>query len=137
MDMQRLADILVSSWVVATATENKRAKPLPTSEGILDRALKTVIENNDFSEDFRELRFIQSSVGVRCPELRRILSWAQAASQTSHPNPSYATTEVKISKEVAEEVLSELEIDIDEATTWGSKLSQAIAAQQTQKLESA
>lgn len=127
MNMQRMADILISAWVLAATTEGvRRARRLPTGQGVLDRALKKVVESGNFTDEFRQLRFVETRIGTRCPELRSLLSWAQAADQTTDPNPSYDTTEAKVSAEVARRVLEELQIDVDTAQAWGEALFLAI-----------
>lgn len=126
MNTQRMADILISAWVLATAKDGGRSRRLPTGQGILDRALKKTIDKGDFTEEFQQLRFVETRIGTRCPELRALLSWAQAADQTTDPNPSYDTTEPKVSVDVAQRVLEELHIDPKLAKSWGLSLSRAI-----------
>lgn len=127
MNMQRMADILISAWILAGTTEHgRRPRRLPTGQGILDRALKKAIDSGNFTDEFRQLRFVETRIGTRCPELRSLLSWAQAADQTTDPNPSYDTTEAKVSADVARRVLHELDIDADNALAWGQALFRAI-----------
>lgn len=99
---------------------------LPTGQGVLDRALKIAIENGNFPDEFQNLRFIQSRVGTRCPELNAILSWAQAAELTSDPNPSYDVTKAKPTEDVAVIILDDLGVNVDDARSWGQALAEAI-----------
>ncbi len=121
MRAQYIADVLVSAWTLA-----ERDTPLPTGTGVLDRALKTAIEEGAFPQFKDELRFVRTRVGVRCAQLESILSWAQASGQTSDPNSSYEVTEMKTSKHFAQRVLAEHQIDPELACTWGRTLSKAI-----------
>ncbi len=128
MNLQQIADVLVSSWTLAEGAR----KPLPTTLGVLDRALQRAISQGNFPEEFRRLRFVPSRVGVRCPELNRALSWAQAAEQTSDPNPSYSTTTTKFSENVAIAMLDDLGIPVEEARNWGRALADAIKEEKEQ-----
>jgi len=90
---------------------------------MLDRALKTVVENGGFPDWARgNLTFVDSRIGLQCVELPGILEWAQRAQLTSAPNPSYETTEVQISDRVASRLLRDLNVPIDHACEWGKML---------------
>ncbi len=122
MDLQRIADILVASWTLAEEGQ----KPLTTSQGVLDRALLRVIREGSFPDDFRALRFVETRVGLRCPELSSVLSWALASEQTSDPNPSYQVTDVKPSVRVALALLDDYGVPAADAKHWGKALFDAV-----------
>ena len=121
-DTHRLAQLIVSCWQLGG--QNAR---IPTSHGLLDRALKAVWESGEFPEWARErLHFADSRIGLQCVELPSILEWAQRSQLTSAPNPSYETTEVQIGDRVAQRLLKELEVTEEQGKTWGTKLRSAI-----------
>lgn len=126
MDRQQMADVLASAWVLATAREGRSARPLPTGQGILDRALRKAICAGHFPSEFQRLRFIDTRLGTRCPELRAILTWTQAAEQSTDPNPSYRETDFEFTPETAETVLAELGVNPVAARGWGEALANAI-----------
>ena len=127
-ELHSLAKLLVCSW---TLGETER-QDLPTSHGILDRALKLVREEGSFPEwVWRELHFADSRVGLQCVELSDILDWAQTAELTEVPNPSYRRTRIKIDQLTARRLLATLRVSEDEARRWGrtlrEKARQAVA----------
>lgn len=131
-NLKRISDILFSSWVVANGKES-----IPTGLGILDHALEDVVSQGAFPEDVRRsLHFVPTSVGRRCAELRSILAWAQAADQTSDPNPTYMTTQPKAQPSVARGILYDLGISEADARSWGKALATAILRERS-RLEQA
>jgi hypothetical protein len=127
-NLKRISDILFSSWVLANDKE-----PLPTGNGILDRALEHVVRGGAFPEPMRKaLHFVPTSVGWRCAELRSILAWAQAADQTTDPNPTYMMTQPKGGASVARGLLFDLGIPENEALEWGRALAAAIQRERSQ-----
>jgi hypothetical protein len=125
VNLKRIADILVASWTLANGNES-----LPTGEGVLDRALKRAVDAGNFPDDLRNsLHFVPTSVGLRCAELRAILIWAQAAQQTSDPNPSYKITNLKASRNVALGLAHNSGIGEAEAQKWGRALTDAVESE--------
>ena len=122
MSMQQIADVLIASWALA-----QEKRPLPTSRGVLDRALETVVNGGHFPEFFKtELHFVDTRLGKRCAELGEVLTWAQASEQTSDPNPSYLSTVPKAGQLAALSILYDLDIDAEKARQWGYALAAAI-----------
>lgn len=122
-DTHRLAQLIAACWRISGATSR-----IPTSHGLLDRALKATCEDGGFPGWARErLHFVDSRIGLQCVEVPDILEWAQRSQLTSAPNPSYETTEVQISDRVARHLLSELGVAPDDAATWGQSLRRAIS----------
>lgn len=122
-NLKRIADVLVASWTLA----NEDGAPFPIGEGVLDRALKRAVDAGNFPEHVRSaLHFAQTSVGLRCAELRAILVWAQAAQQTSDHNPSYRVTHTKVPTDVARGILYDADIDENVARAWGNALASAV-----------
>ncbi len=77
---------------------------MPTSHGILDRALEDVQPR--LPEAYRGgLTFGMTSVGKRCFELPDILLAAQEALLTSEPNPTYLATEITLSEGSARQIV--------------------------------
>ena len=119
-----VAELLIASWILGGIDEDDR---LPTSHGILDRALELAVSRGAFPPQVRdELHFVDSRVGLRCVELPEILVWAQRALLTTVPNPTYQSTQIQISPKAACQILSELGYAKDDATEWGSLLRRAI-----------
>ena len=115
-------EVLVASWILGDGGDR-----IPTSHGILDRALKTAFERGAFPPWLREqLHFVDSRIGLQCVELPALLDWAQRAQLTTAPNPSYQSTQVQISSDAAREILSDLDVSEDEAVEWGQLLRQSV-----------
>ncbi len=121
-DTHRLAQLIVSCWRFSGS-----GNLIPTSHGLLDRALKAVWDSGGFPEWARErLHFVDSRIGLQCVELPSILEWAQRSQLTSAPNPSYETAEVQISDRVAARLLKELQITEDQSRKLGVSLRSAM-----------
>ncbi len=119
----RLAQLVTAAWRLSG--ESSR---IPTSHGLLDRALKQTAEGHAFpkwAED--RLHFVDSRIGLQCVELPSILEWAQRSQLTSAPNPSYETTEIQISDRVARHLLVGLGVTEAEAQSLGFQLRKAIS----------
>jgi len=116
------AQLLVSCWALATDQER-----IPTSHGLLDQALKVAFDSGAFPAWLRErLHFVDARMGLECVELPAILNRAQEALLTVNPNPSYQYTQVRIKKDLAKELLSELEVSEHDAAEWGKVLYETV-----------
>lgn len=115
------AELLVALWKLGAED-----LLLPTSHGILDRALDTM--KRKLPPELSSLSFSPTSIGLRCYELPDILLAAQEAMLTSEPNPTYLSTLVTISTEVAKEIVLSHGVDIDEAIRVGSELSHEVTS---------
>jgi hypothetical protein len=114
----KLAQLLVSCWRISGATAK-----IPTSHGILDRALRAAAGKGTFPNWAQEsLNFVDSRIGLQCVELPEVLDWAQRSQLTTAPNPSYETTEVQISERVAQTLLKGLGVSSDSAIQMGQTL---------------
>ena len=115
-------EVVIASWILGDGGDR-----IPTSHGILDRALKTALEREAFPPWLREqLHFVDSRIGLQCVELPALLDWAQRAQLTTAPNPSYQSTQVQISPNAAREILSDLGVSEDDAAQWGRLLRHAV-----------
>jgi hypothetical protein len=77
---------------------------MPTSHGILDRALEACwAELPEFLKT--RLSFGLTAVGRRCYELPDILLAAQEALITSEPNPTYLATDVNLDESEARQIV--------------------------------
>jgi hypothetical protein len=120
--LHELAKLLVCCWILG----DKDPQPLPTSHGILDRALQLVKDQAILPAwVWDELHFADSRVGLQCVELPEILDWAQTAELTQVPNPSYQTTTVKINAAIARRLLGGLNVAPELAAAWGKALREA------------
>jgi hypothetical protein len=96
---------------------------MPTSQGLLDRALDAAKRRAAFPEwAQRRLHFVDGRTGLQCVELPAILNYAQMAGFTSAPNPSYSATRVNLSHEGAEQLLRRLAVSKSDAQGWGAIL---------------
>jgi hypothetical protein len=120
-----VAQLLVSSWVLAEG-----GTKLPTTQGLLDRALKTALDRGSLPQwAARELHFADSRTGLRCIELPAILEWAQSGELTGAPNPSYRSVDLKVGARVAGVMLRRLSIPEGDAAKLGRDLKEALEAQ--------
>jgi hypothetical protein len=102
-------EVLIASWILGDGGDR-----IPTSHGILDRALQTAMGRGAFPPWLREqLHFVDSRIGLQCVELPA-------------PNPSYQSTQVQISPNAAREILSDLDVSEDDAVKWGQLLRQTV-----------
>src|SRR5262249_16705217 len=116
------AQLLVSCWVLSG---DDRA--VPTSHGLLDRALKAVAEEEAFTDWMRdELHFVDSRIGLQCVELPAVLDWPQPSELPSAPNPPYATAHIQVSERVPRQVIRRLGVSEEDAKTWGRGLRDAV-----------
>ena len=121
-ETHRIAQLLVACWRLG-GDESR----IPTSQGLLDRALKAATEKGVFPAwAVKRLHFVDSRIGLQCAELPGILEWAQRSQLTTAPNPSYETTEVQISKRVARRLLNSLGVSPEEAKKWGETIRDEI-----------
>ena len=115
-------ELLIASWILGGDGDR-----IPTSQGILDRALETAVEHEPCPPWVRDqLHFVDSRIGLQCVELPALLDWAQRAQLTSAPNPSYHSTQVQISPKAARRLLPDLGVTEQEAVDWGKVLRQAV-----------
>jgi hypothetical protein len=131
----KLAQLLVSCWRLSGDS-----RKIPTSRGVLDRALKIACEQGNFPDWARTtLHFVDSRIGLQCVELPSILDWSQRSQLTTAPNPSYESSEIQISPRVASRLLSDLSVSDEEAKLWGEQLRSATkeAEKDLQKFETA
>jgi hypothetical protein len=118
-----LASLLVACWTIAT--DNAK---IPTSHGILDRALRDAFDQGAFPTWARKImHFADSRIGLQCVELPSILKWAQIQELTTAPNPSYEFTEIRVSERVAKQLLKRLDVAEEDALSWGRLINEAIA----------
>jgi len=110
------AELLVALWKLG-APPNER---LPTFQGILDCALQKVRDTLPLS--LSSFTFSATGVGLRCYELPDILLAAQEAMLTSASDLAYLSTSVTISREEAEEIVLNHEVDIADAERIGGAL---------------
>ena len=115
-----LANFLLSAWRLG-----RPGVRLPTSHGILDRALEDAAPA--LPDRFKgKLTFVETPIGRLCRELPEILRAAQESYLTSEPNPTYKTAEVKLSAAAAFDLLDRLDIDVEVAKKFGERLSDSI-----------
>ena len=119
-----VAELLVASWKLANGDVR-----MPTSHGILDRALKDLVDHeSDVPEWVRgTLTFADTRVGLRCLELPEILDSAQENGLTTEPNPTYVTTAVKVDSLICRRMLRDLRIDEGTARRWGERIKRTAA----------
>ena len=125
-------EVLITSWILGGDDRDR----IPTSHGILDRALRAAIRRGAFPSWVREkLSFVNSRIGLQCVELPSLLNWAQRAQLTTAPNPTYHATQVQISRVAARRILSDLDVSEEEAVTWGEILRKAVDAERESMMD--
>src|SRR5688572_14946809 len=116
---QRLARIVVASWVLANGS-----KRIPTERGLLDRALKRAVEEGAFARE--SIEFVDTGEALVCVQGEAIIDEAQGLGLTAAPNPSYAQAESRISERGAIHLLHDVNRTREEAVVWGQILARAI-----------
>lgn len=113
-----ISEVLVASWALSDGGDR-----IPTSHGILDRALEEAVRHDSCPSWVRErLHFVDSRIGLQCVELPSLLDWAQRAQLTNAPNPSYQSAQIQISKGAARDLVSNLNVTVESARLWGEHL---------------
>jgi hypothetical protein len=115
------AEMLAVLWKLGAGDEM-----MPTSHGILDRALQGVKER--LPPELASLTFSTTGVGLRCYELADILLAAQEAMLTSEPNPTYLSTLVTLGPDEAAEIAVMHGLKVDEAAALGKALREQVNA---------
>ena len=115
-----IAELLTALWKLGADGDL-----MPTSHGILDRALQAVFD--DLPEEMRQsLTFGVTSVGLRCYELPSILLAAQETMLTSEPNPTYLSTIVTLDEDIARQIAVSHNVSTDKARSIGQSLKAAV-----------
>jgi hypothetical protein len=131
---RRLAEFIVAAWRLANGADVR----MPTSHGILDRALEDLVRKEPEIPDWikENLTFADTRVGLRCLELPNILDCAQESWLTSEPNPTYASTAIKVDELICRRMLRDLDISQDNAVRWGKllrKVTDTVIAEDSQR----
>lgn len=124
-----VAYLIIASWLLGA-----QATRIPTSGGVLDRAL--YMSRDSLPPWAREqLHFSDLRAGLRCPELPRILDFAQDALLTVAPNPTYHYTDIQVSEWNALDLLRELEVPPEEAKRIGETLKREAESAMSRRIE--
>lgn len=127
------SELLIASWILSGDDDR-----IPTSHGILDRALEAAAEDEACPIWVREqLHFVDSRIGLKCVELPLLLVWAQRAQFACASNPSDQSIQVQISSKAARRILRDLDIPVEEAIRWGTRLRQIVDAESSSMIASA
>lgn len=114
------AELLTALWKLGAEDT-----PMPTSHGILDRALKA--RQPELPSDvFGDLAFSVTGVGLRCLDLPDILLAAQEALLTSEPNPTYVETRVTLDLQQAREIALGHDLTLADAQKIGRALREEV-----------
>jgi hypothetical protein len=114
------AELLTAIWKLGAQDER-----MPTSHGILDRALNE--ERKQLPTALTDgLTFSVTGVGLRCLELPDILLAAQEAMLTSEPNPTYLSTIVTLDSEEARQTVLSYGLSTAQAAAIGERLRNAV-----------
>jgi hypothetical protein len=114
-----VAELLVAAWKLANPERR-----MPTSHGILDHALKDLVDNETQLPEWvrSTLTFADTRVGLRCLELPEILDGAQENGLTTEPNPTYVTTAIKVDPLICRRMLRDLRVDEAVARHLGERI---------------
>jgi hypothetical protein len=134
-ELHDIMEVLVASWLLSADERDDAAAAIPTSHGVLDRALQAALAKGVYGQWRNAVHFVDSRIGLQCLELPQILTLAQRSELTASPNPSYQTARIKVSSTVAERLLYRLGVSVEEAKKWGNQLRQEVAAVQSALLE--
>lgn len=116
------AELLVALWKLGAGDER-----IPTSHGILDRALNSCLSK--LPEPLkRGLTFGKTSVGLRCYQLPNILLAAQEAMLTSEPNPTYQASLVSIDESRARQIVVSSGLSTSDAKRIGEELRSQVSS---------
>jgi hypothetical protein len=116
------AELLAALWKFGAGDGR-----MPTSHGILDRALKQCQEV--LPKPLKDgLTFGVTGVGLRCYELPEILLAAQEAMLTSEPNPTYLSSIVTIDVSRARQIAVSYGLSSLDASRIGATLHNAVKA---------
>lgn len=120
IDRYAIAELLTALWRLGAPDER-----MPTSHGILDRALHEL--RNDLPKGLvGDLTFSNTSVGLRCLQLPTILLAAQEALLTSEPNPTYLSTEITLDEDLARQIAVGAGLTTREARAIGGRLRDTV-----------
>jgi len=124
-----IADVIIASWILSgDGGPQGELTRIPTSHGLLDRALQKTVERNALPEWVKKnLHFVDSRTGLLCVELDSILNMAQRVNLTSAPNPTYRCAEVQVGASVAKQLLRDLDISVEAGKEWGKVLRDEVA----------
>lgn len=115
-------EFLISCWILSGEDDR-----IPTSDGILDRALKAAVENESCPRWVRDqLHFVDSRIGLQCVELPTLLNCAQRAQLTNAADLSHQSTQVHVSDRVARQMLRDLNVTEMVAKNWGGLLRRIV-----------
>lgn len=114
------AELLTAIWLLGAKSER-----LPTSHGILDKALKECLELLP-STLADGLSFGVTGVGLRCYELPDILLAAQEALLTTEPNPTYLSSMVTLDEDSARQIVISYGLPTSRAREIGEALLAAV-----------
>ncbi len=114
------AELLTALWRLGAADEL-----LPTSHGILDKALKERL--TDLPPTLAQgLSFSLTGVGLRCFELPDILLAAQEALLTTEPNPTYLSSMVTLDAAAARRIVLSHGVSTEDARSIGRRLLESV-----------
>lgn len=130
-DLHDVMEVLVASWLLSGDDGGDDAMAMPTSHGVLDRALNAVLEKGAYLRWRDAVHFVDSRIGMQCLELPQILTLAQRSELTAAPNPSYQTARIKVSPVVAARLLDRLGVSVEDARQWGKQLRQEVVEAQS------
>jgi hypothetical protein len=115
------AEVLTALWKLGAPDDAL----LPTSHGILDRALRDCLDQ--LPETLKDgLSFGITGVGLRCYELPGILLAAQEALLTSEPNPTYLSSMVTLDEDGARQIMLLRGVSTAKAREIGARLRQSV-----------
>ena len=120
----QVAELLASMWKLGMDERADAEERMPTSHGILDRALFALKDDlpGQISDN---LTFAETSVGLRCFELPDVLLAAQEALLTSEPNPTYLSTEIALTEDAARQIVVGAGLSTRDARALGARLQTA------------
>lgn len=124
------AELLAALWRLGEGNEDR----IPTSHGILDRALKECLAS--LPGELRDgLSFGVTTVGLRCYELPDILLAAQEAEFTTEPNPTYLSSMVNLDETAARQIAVAHGLSTANAREIGGLLKRSVSSMRRRSAE--
>lgn len=119
-ELYHLAELIVSCWKLGNGNQR-----IPTSHGVLDRALKALVEQGKLPEwAIDSLTFADTRVGLRCLELPAILACARESRISFEPSPTCLTTAIKVDETTCRRMLRDMQLTEDAAKAIGRALKE-------------
>lgn len=116
--------LFIASWTMSADLRDEEARYLPDEPGVLEHALKNVLDAGAFPPGWRKrLHFVDGPVGLTCVELPHILALARFSELAT----GIERLRVTIRHSGADRLAQRLGIPAEDVHAWGMALRKAVA----------